>query len=221
MCSACDVFITTAVKNASLAFNSDIGQQLLRSAEAFANRDYQNQPIDSLGRWHQGVATQRTSRWEPWNGNAAQTAHDAVCQHVGQPLKQAKQLFHNYRDTPPEDVTIDSSAAQLAVDKRKRLRLAHPRKRRIATEHNFAPMNVLKRLHKEHNTTTVRRPFCLLLNMKLLPADWGYAAEHLLRQYWTTAWGGGNIINTLLFDGEHIVPETQMDMRRQSHNQCF
>ena len=49
ICSACEVFISTATRNAAQACASEVGQKLLRCAEAFAARDYQGRPVDSLG----------------------------------------------------------------------------------------------------------------------------------------------------------------------------
>ena len=34
-------------------------------------------------------------------------------------------------------------------------------------------------------------------------------------------WGGGKILNALLFNGERIVPESGNDMRRQAGNGCY
>ena len=57
--------------------------------------------------------------------------------------------------------------------------------------------------------------------MKLLPAQWGDHAELLLRTSWSTAWGGGKVINALLFNGERIVPESAVDMRRNAWASAF
>ena len=57
--------------------------------------------------------------------------------------------------------------------------------------------------------------------MKLLPVQWGDNAELLLRTSWSTAWGGGKVINALLFNGERIVQESAADMRRDAWDQCF
>ena len=49
ICSSCGVIISTATRNAARACASEVGQKLLRSAEAFAARDYEGRPVDSLG----------------------------------------------------------------------------------------------------------------------------------------------------------------------------
>ena len=93
ICSPCGVFISTATRNAARACASEVGQKLLRSAEAFAARDYQGRPVDSLGQWHQGIAMQRTSRWEPWCGRTAEETENAVLECVGRPEKQLRRIF--------------------------------------------------------------------------------------------------------------------------------
>ena len=57
--------------------------------------------------------------------------------------------------------------------------------------------------------------------MKLLPVQRGDRAELLLRTSWSTARGGGKVINALLFNGERIVPESAVDMRRNAWDQCY
>ena len=89
------------------------------------------------------------------------------------------------------------------------------------TENNKLPDIVLKRLFQKHKTSAFKRPFYLLLVMKLLSAEWRNGAEQILRKCWSTAWGGGTIVNALLFNGEHAVPESGMDMRRQTWNHCY
>ena len=93
ICSACKVFISTAMRNAAQACTSEVGQKLLRCAEAFANRDYQGRPVDSLGQWHQGVAMHRTCRWVPWCGTTAQATETAVAECTGQPEKQLHLIY--------------------------------------------------------------------------------------------------------------------------------
>ena len=96
ICPACEVFISTATRNTARACASEVGQKLLRCAEAFAGRDYQGRPVDSLGKWHQGVAMQRTRRWEPWCGTTAQATETAVAEYTGQPEKQLHQIYERY-----------------------------------------------------------------------------------------------------------------------------
>ena len=57
--------------------------------------------------------------------------------------------------------------------------------------------------------------------MKLLPSEWVDEAELLLRRCWSTSWGGGKILNALLFNGERIVAESRNDMRGHASNECF
>ena len=57
--------------------------------------------------------------------------------------------------------------------------------------------------------------------MKLPPVRWDEHAELLLRTSLSTAWGGGKIINALLFNGERIVPESTVDGRRNARDQCY
>ena len=49
ICPACEVFISTATRNAARACASEVGQKLQRCAEAFAARDHQGRPVNSLG----------------------------------------------------------------------------------------------------------------------------------------------------------------------------
>ena len=83
------------------------------------------------------------------------------------------------------------------------------------------PSRTLQHLCTNHQITAFQRPFYLLMIMKLLPVQWGDHAELLLRTSWSTAWGGGKVINALLFNGERIVPERAVDMRRTAWDQCF
>ena len=59
------------------------------------------------------------------------------------------------------------------------------------------------------------------MTMRLLPLEWGRHAEHVLRRSWSTAWGGGKILNALLFEGERIVPEDVADMRKEACNESY
>ena len=79
----------------------------------------------------------------------------------------------------------------------------------------------LQRLCADYHITAFQRPFYLLMVMKLLPVEWGERAELLLRTSWSTSWGGGKIINALLFNGERIVPESAIDMRRNAVDECY
>ena len=83
------------------------------------------------------------------------------------------------------------------------------------------PSRTLQHLCTNHQTTAFQRPFYLRMIMKLLPVQWGDHAELLLRTSWSTAWGGGKVINALLFSGERIVPESAVDMRRNAWDQCY
>eukprot|EP00959_Pyramimonas_sp_CCMP1952_P061141 1277773-Pyramimonas_sp.AAC.1 len=73
------------LRNTARGCASEVGQTLLRCAEAFAGRDYRGRPVDSLGQCHQGVAMQRTCQWEPWCGSTAQETETAVAECTGQP----------------------------------------------------------------------------------------------------------------------------------------
>ena len=208
ICCVCDVFIATAVKNAAESFASDIGQKLLRCAEAFASRDDLGEPIDSFGHWHQSVAMQRTCRWEPWSSTSAQATATAVAKFDGHPQKQVRRIFEKYRLVLPDD-------------KSKRSRVVQPRTHKIRTEHNDSPEKILNQLAAKHHITAYKRPFYLMMAMNLLPLEWVDQAELLLRKSWSTSWGGGKILNALLFNGERIVPESGNDMRGQAGNGCY
>lgn len=43
----------------------------------------------------------------------------------------------------------------------------------------------------------------------------------LARERWSTARGGGKVINALLFNGERIVPESAVDIRRNAWDECY
>ena len=83
------------------------------------------------------------------------------------------------------------------------------------------PSRTLLHLCTKYKITAFQRPFYLLMIMKLLPVQRGDHAELLLRTSWSTAWGGGKVINALLFNGERIVPESAVDMRRSASDQCY
>ena len=65
-----------------------------------------------------------------------------------------------------------------------------------------------------HHITAYKRPFYLMMAMNLLPLERSDQAELLLRKSWSTSWGVGKILNALLFNGERIVPESGVDVRR-------
>lgn len=291
ICSACEVFISTAMRNAARACASEVGQKLLRCAEAFAGRDYQERPVDSLGQWHQGVAMQRTSRWEPWCGTIAQATETAVAECTGQPDEQLHRIYQRYRVDLPGSHEKTRAVQPVRQGKQRRISTtrsatdnlsaaapasndsmsfgftesnasaAQPDPPRITaiiagvdpstnvvqpgsasasaaapalvpeemvdattTDPSVAqpgPNRTLQHLCTNYHITAFQRPFYLLMIMKLLPDQWADNAELLLRTSWSTAWGGGKVINALLFNGERIVPETAVDMRRGAWDQCF
>ena len=245
ICSACEVFISTAMRNAARACASEVGQKLLRCAEAFAGRDYQGRPVDSLGQWHQGVAMQRTRRWEPWCGTTAQATETAVAECTGQPDKQLHRIFETYRVTLPGS-RKKASAAQPGPPRVTAIIAGADPSTNVVQPGSAAasaaapvsgevvdttttgpsvaqpgPCRTLQHLCKKYQITVFQRPFYLLMIMKLLPVQWGDHAELLLRTSWSTAWGGGKVINALLFNGERIVPESAVDMRRTASDQCY
>ena len=60
-------------------------------------------------------------------------------------------------------------------------------------------------------------PFYHLMALELpISMDAKQEAVKQLRSKWSTAHGGGRIINALLFDDEKVVPETSADVRGQS-----
>ena len=276
ICSACQLFISTAVRHAAQASASEVGQKLLHCAEAFAARDYQGRPVDSLGQWHQGVAMQRTCRWEPWCGTTAQATETAVAECTGQPEKQLHRIFETYRVALPGSRKRTRAEQPVRLSEQRRISTPDP-----AAHINHAPQSkasaaqpgpprgtaivpsaapstnvvqpgsaaasaqapvtgkvvqttttgpsvaqpgpsrTLQHLCTNYQITAFSRPFYLLMIMKLLPVRWGEHAELLLRTSWSTAWGGGKIINALLFNGERIVPESALDARRNARDQCY
>ena len=291
ICSACEVFISTAMRNAARACASEVGQKLLRCAEAFAGRDYQGRPVDSLGQWHQGVAMQRTCRWEPWRGTTAQATETAVAECTGQPEKQLHRIYETYRVSLPGSREKTRAAQPVRQSKQRRISTMRPATNSLSaaapasddstslgfTESKASaaqpgpprvtaiiagadpstnvvqpgsaaasaaapapvpgevvdttttgpsvaqpgPSRTLQHLCAKYQITAFQRPFYLLMIMKLLPVQWGDHAELLLRTSWSTAWGGGKVINALLFNGERIVPESAVDMRRNAWDQCY
>ena len=144
---------------------------------------------------------QRTCRWEPWSSTSAQATATAVAKFDGHPQKQVRRIFEKYRLVLPDD-------------KSKRSRVVQPRTHKIRTEHNDSPEKILNQLAAKHHITAYKRPFYLMMAMNLLPLEWVDQAELLLRKSWSTSWGGGKILNALLFNGERIVPESGVDVRR-------
>ena len=149
---------------------------------------------------------QRTCRWEPWFGTTAEKTSTAVGQHAGQPEQQLQCVLENYR-------------VALPGDKHTLPRVAQPRSKR--TPRTAARSQFLQHLFAKYNITNFKKPFFLLMTMKLLPLEWGSHAEHVLRKSWSTAWGGGKILNALLFEGERIVPEDVAGMRKKACNECY
>ena len=208
ICVVCDVFLSTAVKNAAECGASELAQKLLRSAEAFCNRDDQGHPTDGHGQVHSAVAMQRTCRWEPWCGTSAQATASAVAECAGDPQKQLRRIFQKYHVAAPGNKCKRSSVPQTG-------------RHNIRSESSELPGTVLRYLLAKHQTTALKRPFYLLMVMKLLPSEWVDEAELLLRRCWSTSWGGGKILNALLFNGERIVVESRNDVRGHVSNECF
>ena len=126
ICSACEVFISTAMRNAARACASEVGQKLLRCVEASAGRDYQGRPVDSLGQWHQGVAMQRTCRLEPWCGTTAQATATAVAECTGQPEKQLHRIYERYRVGLPGSREKTRVAQPVRQSKQRRISTMRP-----------------------------------------------------------------------------------------------
>jgi hypothetical protein len=124
-----------------------------------------------------------------------------VAKFHGHPQKQVRRIFEKYRLVLPDD-------------KSKRARVVQPRTNTIKTELNDLPEKILNRLAAKHHITAYKRPFYLMMAMNLLPLEWADQAELLLRKSWSTSWGVGKILNALLFNGERIVPESGVDVRR-------
>ena len=125
-CTACEVFISTATRNAATACASEVGQGLLRCAEAFASRDYRGRPVDNLGQWHQGVAMQRTCRWEPWRGTTALATETAVAECTGQPEKQLHRIYENYHVGLPDSRQKTCAAQPVRQCKQRRISAMRP-----------------------------------------------------------------------------------------------
>ena len=124
------------------------------------------------------------------------------------PQKQVRCIFQKYHVAVPGDKCKRSSVPQ-------------PGRRKIRCESSEMPGKVLRYLLAKHQTTALKRPFYLLMVMKLLPSEWVDEAELLLRRCWSTSWGGGQILNVLLFNGERIVVESRNDPRGHVSNECF
>ena len=183
ICSACEVIISTAKRNAARACASEVGQKLLRCAEAFAARDYQGRPVDSLGQWHQGVAMQRTCRREPWCGTTAQATDTAVADSTGQPDRQLHRVFQTYRVTlpasrkeasapqpgPPQDTAMDPGAYVCQPGPS----ASAPVQAEVDDTTTTGPSRTLQHLCTKYKITAFQRPFYLLMIMKLLPVQWG------------------------------------------------
>ena len=151
---------------------------------------------------------QRTCRWEPWSSTSAQATATAVAKFDGHPQEQLRCIIEKYRVALPDE-------------KSKRSRVVQPRTYKTRTKHSDLPGKLLGDLAAKHHITAYKRPFYLMMAMNLLPPEWGDQAELLLRKSWSTSWGGGKILNALLFNGERILPESGNDMRRQAGNGCY
>ena len=92
--------------------------KMIRTSEAFANRDYEGEAVGDCGHWHEGVAVQKTCKWEPLYGKAAVMATGACEKISNKPRKMLRCLFDTYRVFPSTGPTRGSNAAKHARKKR-------------------------------------------------------------------------------------------------------
>ena len=140
---------------------------------------------------HSGVIFQKTCRWEPLLGRTAQKARNAVGR--ASPKRKLHALYRHYH---------------VPTGRTKRI------KRSKQT------INTFEELMGQYSRFA--RPFVnlMLASSDCAPEVKARATQHL-SQHWSTSYGGGRVINGLLFRGAHVVPESINDCWKKQSLSSF
>jgi hypothetical protein len=217
ICSSCECILDRAIAAAAVAHMSTAGKLLIASSQAFSNRDrYSQSPCfhgeakNGEAEWHLGVLMHQTCNWEPTQGRTASLARDAfvACSSSTSEEQKLQAVFSKY---VYRSVTASS-------------KVTSPTLSLLSAPLSSAKDSVYKKCLKENGqmTKSFFLPFCHLMTLSL-PFNQEIKKEALtmLRKQWCTSYGGGKILNALLFQKERIVPESCLDLRGLSREACL
>ena len=188
MCECHAKLVHTAEDAADDAINQPEAQILLDSQQIHQNRFDGKGPF-AAGRLFPNYLFQRTCAPDPFQGRTANEARNAVRAQDSDEIKISK-VLRNYgyrRDNDDKEKLLVAQRIlpEMRIDQSLRSYLD------MVTDSEFM------------------RPFYAMM---LLTVDISYhriqEALLIIEQTWTTSWGGGRVVNFLLFQGETVVCES-------------
>jgi hypothetical protein len=170
-----------------------LGRQLIGSGQAQKNRFASGDAVDDSGYFYPGVQFGLTCQWEPYEGKTSDNARTCAAA-ASTDEDRVTAAFRNYVNCPQ-----------------------YERDKVMARRQMLPPMQAGQSLDAylhELQAPDFMKPFYLILTLTLALSPARHAeALHCLKRSWSTSYGGGKVINGLLFAGRHVVCESQDDIR--------
>jgi len=192
VCSACGLWAEKGQAAAKTVMSHPDAQTLLNSQEAHNNRYNGNGPF-AAGRLFPNYLFQETCQPEPWQGRTADNARAQVKENDTDENKisDALRSYGYLRDK--------TEKAQLI-----QRQLSFPSMSRGQSLSSYLSMLV---------SGDFMPPFyaMLVLTLDVSPSR-HMEAQVYIEKHWSTSWGGGRVVNSLLFKGEAVVPDTETCM---------
>ena len=203
LCLTCCKILRLALSNLDGIMESEVAQRMVLTAQAFANRDLWIGFPSVLGREHSSLLFCRICKWELVLGRIAQRARRAVRKAAADSKLQA--LADKYKVTTRTSQGRSKKKRRVGLKKKKRVpKGIRTQAKPISTT---APCNLEAVLT---NVTAFAAPFFMLMAQGLdFDNDMNAIA---LSSRWSTAHGGGRVINAVLFGGARLVAESSSDI---------
>ena len=207
LCIACHGILQAAEVAAASCLDSPEGLHMKHCWTAFLKAEAGELPIDSQGFLHSGILFYRRCRANPWHGRTAREAIAAAkaCKKKGDE-HVLSELFKHYLYVKchclPEPCTCMRKTKLNQLLGQPALRKAGP---------------MVSYLRNVLAVSPFMLPFYLLLTASLsLSLSRKTEAEKGLEETWTTGWGGGLVINLLLFGkGRRVVASSATDQNQE------
>ena len=171
-----------------------LAQHMLHTAEAFESRDGGHGAYDRAGHFYPGVAFHKTCKWEPHHDQTAREAIQLAAAAEGD-VSKLSAIGRRFIYTRCESRAVRSKCLQCRMSQR-------------TMRHGESFKEYLTALH----TRDFIKPFYYYVALQLQSSRREELVEGLLRS-WTTGWGGGHVINNLLFEGELMCCSSQDQMK--------
>ncbi|CAE7629923.1 hypothetical protein AK812_SmicGene26126 [Symbiodinium microadriaticum] len=211
LCLTCCKILRLALCKLDGIMESEVAQQMVLTAQAFANRDLWMGFPSVLGRVHSSLLFCTTCKWEPVLGRVAQRARRAVRKAAADSKLQA--LADTYKVTTRARKGRCKKKRNVGPKKKKKKFTRAPKNKRTQTTKSItttAPRNLQAVLT---NVTVFAAPFFKLMVQGLdFDNDTRATAMHSLSSRGSTAHGGGRVINAVLFGGARLVAESSSDI---------